>query len=201
MRRLAPLAPILLLAAACSSNAASGSDPGGAGTQGPRGRAGTPSPTVYRPGPNAATSARAEMKDAQGRSVGTVALTQTPYGVLVTADLANLPPGTHAFHVHDVGTCEPPFTSAGGHFNPTLRAHGVLTPAGFHAGDMPNVTIAANGTGRAEQVNSAIALDAGARGVFDADGSTVLVHANADDYRSDPAGNAGPRIACGVIAR
>jgi Cu-Zn family superoxide dismutase len=103
--------------------------------------------------------------------------------------------------VHEVGVCEPPFTNAGGHFNPTQRAHGILNAPGYHAGDMPNLTIASTGTGRAEVLNPNIALDASARGVFDADGSSIVVHASADDYRSDPAGNAGPRIACGVVAR
>ena len=201
MRRLACLASALLLSAACSSSG-TGAPPGGAGGPGGPGRTTRgDAPAVYRPGPNAVQTARAEMKDQQGRTIGTVTLTQTPHGVLVAADLASLPAGTHAFHVHEVGVCESPFTNAGGHLNTTQRVHGMLNPAGYHAGDMPNITIAAAGTGRAEVLNANIALDAGARGVFDADGSSVIVHASPDDYRSDPAGNAGPRIACGVVTR
>lgn len=146
-------------------------------------------------------TARADLSDASGQPVGSATLTQTPHGVLISARLHNLPSGDHAFHVHAVGECRPPFTSAGGHFNPTNRQHGIKNPAGMHSGDMPNITIPESGSVQFEVLNTAISLEEGGNGVFDEDGAALVVHADADDYKSDPAGNAGARIACGVITR
>ena len=145
--------------------------------------------------------AKATMKDASGKDVGQVALMQTPHGVLVKLSLKGAVPGEHAFHVHAVGKCEPPFTSAGGHFNPATRKHGLEAAEGAHAGDMPNLHIPAGGELVIEIANPMISLVKGQpNSVFDADGSALVIHAGADDYKSDPTGNAGDRIACGVIA-
>ena len=151
--------------------------------------------------PAAAQTAKASLKNAEGKDVGTVTLTQTPHGVLLSLAVKGLPPGEHAFHVHAVGKCEPPsFTSAGGHFNPDGHKHGMMAAEGQHAGDMPNLFIPANGELTAEVQNAAITLDKGKpNSVFDADGSTLIIHANKDDYKTDPTGDAGGRIACGVI--
>ena len=114
--------------------------------------------------------------------------------------LKSIPPGEHAFHVHAVGKCEPPFTTAGGHFNPGNKKHGMEAAEGAHAGDMPNLHVPASGELVIEVANPAISLVKGQPGsVFDADGSAIVIHAGADDYKSDPAGNAGGRIVCGVI--
>jgi Cu-Zn family superoxide dismutase len=149
----------------------------------------------------ARTIAHAELSDASGQPVGSATLTQTPHGVLISAQLHDLPPGEHAFHVHAVGKCEPPFTSAGPHFNPTDRQHGIENPAGMHGGDMPNLTVPASGTIQFQVLNQLVSISEGGNRLLDDDGASLMVHASADDYVSDPAGNAGARIACGVITR
>lgn len=150
--------------------------------------------------PATAQSANAALKSADGKNVGSVKLTQLPYGVLLTLEAKGLPAGTHAFHVHAVGKCAPPFTSAGGHFNPAGKKHGIAVPEGHHAGDMPNIHVPESGDLTIEVVNAAITLGKGKPGsVFDSDGSAIVIHEGADDYKSDPAGAAGKRIACGVI--
>lgn len=144
--------------------------------------------------------AKATLKDASGKEVGQAALVQTPHGVLVKLSLKGAAPGEHAFHVHAVGKCEPPFIGAGGHFNPGAKKHGMEAVEGSHAGDMPNLHIPASGELVIEVANPMITLVKGQpNSVFDADGSALVIHAGADDYKSDPTGNAGDRIACGVI--
>ena len=151
--------------------------------------------------PAFAQTAKAPLKDATGKDVGTVNLTQTPHGVLLKLSLKGVPPGEHAFHVHAVGKCEQPFTSAGGHFNPGSKKHGMAAADGPHAGDMPNLYVPASGELVVEIANPAISLVKGQpNSVFDADGSAIIVHAGVDDYKTDPTGNAGDRIACGVIS-
>jgi Cu-Zn family superoxide dismutase len=150
--------------------------------------------------PAAAQTAKAALKNLDGKDVGTVTLTETPHGVLLSLSVKGLPPGEHAFHVHAVGKCEPPFTSAGGHFNPGGKKHGMMAPEGQHAGDMPNLHIPASGELAVEVQNAAITLEKGKpNSVLDADGSTVIIHAGKDDYKTDPAGDSGGRIVCGVI--
>ena len=150
----------------------------------------------------AAQSAKATLKSADGKEVGTAALTETPAGVLIRVTVNGLPPGERAFHIHGVGKCEPPFTTAGGHFNPGSKKHGMEAADGAHAGDMPNLHVPASGDLLIEVANPAISLVKGQpNSVFDADGSAIVIHAKADDYKSDPAGNAGDRIACGVIVQ
>lgn len=145
----------------------------------------------------------AEFRDAQGREIGTANLTQTPNGVLIELELRGLPPGEHGFHVHETGRCEPEskFESAGGHYAPAKRAHGFLVEEGPHAGDMPNIFVGKDGTVRAHIVNDGITLGPGTATVFDADGSALIVHGKPDDYRSQPSGDAGDRLACAVIER
>ncbi|TAJ96300.1 MAG: superoxide dismutase family protein [Reyranella sp.] len=145
-------------------------------------------------------TAKASLKDAAGKDVGSVQLVQTPHGVLLKMALKGAVPGEHAFHIHAVGKCEAPFTSAGGHFNPASKKHGMEAAEGSHAGDMPNLHIPANGELTIEIANPMVSLVKGqANSVFDADGSAIIIHAGVDDYRTDPTGNAGDRIACGVI--
>ena len=150
--------------------------------------------------PAAAQSAKATLKTADGKDAGAATLTQTPSGVLIALSVKNLPAGEHAFHVHAVGKCEPPFTSAGGHFNPDSKKHGLMASDGHHAGDMPNLHIAASGEIAVEVVNASITLDKGKpNSVFGPNGTAIVVHAGKDDYKTDPTGDAGGRIACGVI--
>jgi Cu-Zn family superoxide dismutase len=144
-------------------------------------------------------TAKAELKDATGKSVGMVTLTETPHGVLMHAMVMGIPAGTHAFHVHTTGACVPPFTSAGGHFNPGTKQHGMMNDMGMHAGDMPNIVAGSDGMVTFDVLNSAVTLKAGANSLFKDGGTALMIHGGADDYKSDPAGNAGPRIACGVV--
>lgn len=146
--------------------------------------------------PAEAADAVADLRSPSGQDVGQVALTETPHGTLLHAQLRNLPPGTHAFHVHETGKCIPPFGSAGGHFNPTGAGHGLADDDGAHAGDMPNVHVPASGRLNQEVFNSRLKLN---DKLFDEDGAAIVMHAGADDYATNPAGAAGSRIACGVI--
>lgn len=146
-----------------------------------------------------ATEATAAMTDSEGNSVGTVALEQATQGTLLHARLTGLEPGTLAIHVHETGKCDAPdFKSAGGHYNPTDKAHGFFAEDGYHAGDLTNIHIPESGILEVEFFSERLKLD---DGLFDEDGAALVIHADADDYRTDPAGDAGARIACGVIER
>jgi len=147
-----------------------------------------------------AQTAKATVKNDKGATIGSIALTQVTDGVLVKLAVKELPPGEHAFHVHAVGKCEPPFTSAGGHFNPDNKKHGMMSGDGHHAGDMPNLIVPASGEIAVEVVNAAVTLDKGKpNSLFKPDGTAFVIHAAADDYKTDPTGNAGSRIACAVV--
>jgi Cu-Zn family superoxide dismutase len=154
--------------------------------------------TVSAPG-SAAELANAQLKDSSGKAVGDADLRQTQAGVLIKLQLKGVKPGEHAFHIHAVGKCEAPFESAGGHFNPSHTHHGMMAGEG-HAGDMPNLYVPQSGDLSVEVLNREVTLEKGKpNSLFDNDGSSLVLHAKADDYKSDPAGNAGERIACGVV--
>jgi Cu-Zn family superoxide dismutase len=164
-----------------------------------------PSPSPQSPAAPAATAptsamsqASAVLRDLTGRRVGTATFTDTYTGVLVSADLMGLGLGAHGIHIHEVGRCEAPFTTAGGHFNPEHRHHGFLNPNGSHLGDMPNIDTPAAGQLRFEFLLPGVTLK-GANALLDADGASIVVHSGRDDYSTDPSGNSGSRIACGVI--
>ena len=141
-----------------------------------------------------------ELLSAGGESLGKATLAQEADGVRVTAAVSGLAAGSYAVHLHAVGKCEgPDFTSAGGHFNPAMKQHGRLNPAGEHSGDLPNITVGDDRKGTLDALRPGLRLVDGDSPLLDADGAAVVLHAQADDYRSDPAGNAGARIACGVV--
>jgi Cu-Zn family superoxide dismutase len=148
-------------------------------------------------------AARAVMYDLNGAPVGTAVLTQDVSGVVnVRIESLTLPAGTHGIHFHQVGKCEggtTAFSTAGGHFNPLGKEHGLENPRGPHAGDAPNVVVPASGVGKVSFTTDRVSLIPGAISLFDADGSSIVVHGGADDQASQPAGNSGPRIACGVV--
>lgn len=138
----------------------------------------------------------AELLNGEGAAVGTALVEQVEEGVRVTVAVTGIPAGPHGAHVHTVGRCEAPgFTSAGGHWNPGGTQHGLENPAGPHAGDMPNLVVADDGTGAFSFILSGGSFAA----LMDADGAAVVIHAGPDDMHSDPAGNSGGRIACGVL--
>ncbi|HEY8851230.1 MAG TPA: superoxide dismutase family protein [Gemmatimonadaceae bacterium] len=152
---------------------------------------------------NAVSRATAIMYDLNGAPIGTAELWQDPSG-MVNVEIASLalPAGTHGIHFHEVAKCEggaTAFSTAGGHYNPLGKQHGLSNPLGAHAGDAPNVVVPASGLVRVAFTTSRVTLTPGTISLFDADGSSIVVHANADDQVSQPAGNSGPRIACGVI--
>lgn len=145
--------------------------------------------------------ARAMVRTASGASLGELTFTQTGTGVRITGTLVGLSPGAHGFHLHQVGRCEPAeFTSAGGHLNPAGRRHGLESPSGPHAGDMPNIMSDASGRAVVDVTTDRVTLDPGGS-LFDVDGTAIVVHAAPDDQRTDPAGSAGARVGCGVIVR
>jgi Cu-Zn family superoxide dismutase len=147
-------------------------------------------------------SANAVLMDPDGNKIGNVAISELAQGVRIFARADGLPPGVHAFHIHETGRCDPPdFKSAGGHYNPTGKQHGWDNPQGHHAGDFANVHVHEDGRLAVEYFTDAVTLGEGQTTLFDEDGSAVVMHESADDYRTDPAGAAGARIACGVISK
>jgi Cu-Zn family superoxide dismutase len=147
-------------------------------------------------------AAGAPLKDKEGKDVGAATLIQTAEGVRIAVTGYRLPPGTHGLHIHAVGECQPPdFTSAGAHFNPTGKQHGRLNPAGPHAGDLPNLAVAASGEGGIDITTKAMTLDPGPASLLGGKGTSIVIHAGADDEKTDPTGNSGARIACGVITK
>lgn len=156
--------------------------------------------------------ATATLATAEGDTVATVTMASAPTGVLVRVEFSNMPAGTYALHVHETGACTPDFEAAGGHFNPTGAEHGFLAEGGPHLGDLPNVTIPDSGIAVFEFFAPGLSIDAGpppeggnagaapAPGfLFDGDGAAMLIHAMPDDYITPPAGDAGDRLACGVL--
>jgi Cu-Zn family superoxide dismutase len=146
--------------------------------------------------------AAADLKDKDGKSVGMATFTEVSGGIRIVVEAKDLPPGPHAVHIHAVGKCDAPdFMTSGGHFNPGNKQHGSLSAQGPHAGDLPNMSVDGLGAGRLETVTDRITIAAGPNSVFDADGSALVIHAGSDDYRTDPMGNSGGRIACGVLVK
>ncbi|HET9489527.1 MAG TPA: superoxide dismutase family protein [Methylomirabilota bacterium] len=146
-------------------------------------------------------TATAVLRNARDEVVGTASLAQVTGGVRIVVTVSGLPPGDKGVHIHEMGRCDPPsFASAGGHFNPTRRGHGILNPAGPHVGDLPNMRVDADGTGRLETFTERVTLGTGWNSLLD-DARALVIHAAADDHRTDPTGNSGPRLACGVLVK
>jgi Cu-Zn family superoxide dismutase len=140
--------------------------------------------------------AQAEIQNRDGDVVGNAVLRETPAGVLLHVKMAGLPAGEHGFHIHETGKCEPPFDSAGGHLTETGSAHGFLRERGAHIGDMPNIHVPESGALELQVLTLVTDMDSQ---LFDLDGAALVIHQGADDYNSQPSGDAGPRLACGVI--
>lgn len=148
---------------------------------------------------NAAT-VTVKMMNTKGESIGTADITELAKGVKIDLDLKGLPPGEHAFHIHEKGTCTAPkFESAGGHFAPSHHGHGFDSKKGFHAGDMSNIMVAADGSVKEEIINTEVTLGKGASSLKKTGGTAFVIHEKADDYKSQPSGAAGSRLACGEI--
>jgi len=154
--------------------------------------------------PRSATRATATLRDTAGAEVGVATFTQERDGaVRLEAEVTGLPPGAHGIHVHTTGSCDAAgataFGAAGGHFNPTARPHGLRHPQGGHLGDLPNLDLGDDGRGELRTTSTRFTLSPGAASLLDADGSALVIHAGPDDQRTDPTGNSGGRIACGVV--
>jgi superoxide dismutase, Cu-Zn family len=149
-------------------------------------------------------SAHADIMDAKGATIGTAKIKAVKDGVQIQVKVMGLPAGDHGIHIHTVGKCEgPAFTTAGGHFNPTTAHHGINNTMDPHPhlGDLPNLTVAADGNGTATFVAKGVTLGDDANSLFHDGGTALVIHAKADDLMSDPSGNSGDRIACGVIEK
>jgi Cu-Zn family superoxide dismutase len=177
--RTAPLLVLPILAlAACATGGASPSDRAQSVSSG--------------------STAIARVRDASGRELGTLTLRETAAGISTTGTLRGIAPGVHGIHLHTTGRCDAPFTTAGGHWNPTMHKHGFDNPQGPHLGDMRNVDVGSDSVATVSTTSAGGSLR-GAGGLLDTDGAAVVVHAGPDDYRTDPAGNSGARVACGVV--
>ncbi len=161
-------------------------------------------PSAAAPPAQGTTEASAELHDAAGRVVGLAQLTEDANGVWITLVVNGLPWGAHGIHIHNVGRCDPPdFASAGDHFNPSRQAHGLYAVGGPHAGDLPVLIVGTEGNAMYQTINPRVTLALGnpAASLFDGDGTALVIHIGPDDQSTEPAGNSGGRIACGVIRR
>ena len=146
--------------------------------------------------------ARADILNPEGKSIGTATLTEQKKGVQVKLKVSGLTPGKHGFHIHENGACTTPdFKSAGAHFNPLHKQHGVDNPSGKHAGDLPNLEVKQDGSVEATVVATGTTLRKGPSSLLKEGGTAIVIHAEPDDNMSDPAGNAGARVACGVVVK
>jgi len=153
-------------------------------------------------GQAASQSAHADIVNAQGQKIGTAAIIGASDGVDIAVTVENLPPGTHGIHIHTVGKCDgPAFTTAGGHFNPTMKKHGKDNPDGPHEGDLLNLEAGPDGKAMGNFHAMGVTLGDGPNSLFHDGGTAIVIHAAADDYKTDPSGNSGARIACGVIEK
>ena len=149
-----------------------------------------------------AAKTKVDLKDAQGKEVGSIVIWDQGPGVSLDLHLHDLTPGVHAIHFHQVPKCEAPdFKSAGGHFNPENKKHGFDSPDGYHAGDMTNFTVDAGGKAEVHLEDKEVTLKDGPHSLLGGSGAAIVVHAKADDYKTDPSGNSGDRVACGVITK
>jgi Cu-Zn family superoxide dismutase len=147
-------------------------------------------------------SAHADIVNAQGQKIGTAMLSAADGGVKIDVSVSQLPPGTHGIHIHAVGKCEgSDFKTAGGHFNPTTKEHGKDNPKGPHAGDLNNIEVGADGSAKAVLLDTLVTLGDGPNSLFHEGGTAIVIHEKTDDYKTDPSGNSGGRIACGVIVK
>jgi Cu-Zn family superoxide dismutase len=144
-------------------------------------------------------TAQATIRDQSGRVLGILSVNETGQGFVTTGTLQHLAPGIHGIHIHTTGSCTGTFTSAGGHWNPTSRQHGFENPLGPHLGDLQNIVADADSSAAVAVSNRGGGYLRGVSGLLDGDGASVVVHSGPDDYRTDPAGNSGARIACGVL--
>lgn len=180
MRPALPLLAVALIAGCATSGSSAGSSASNS--------AGT-----------SAGSAQATIRDQSGRVLGTLTLTESGRGFVTTGTLDHLSPGVHGIHIHTIGACTGTFTSAGGHWNPTGHQHGFENPMGPHLGDLQNIVAAADSSADVAVSNRGGGFLRGVGGLLDGDGASIVVHSGPDDYRTDPAGNSGARIACGVL--
>ena len=159
------------------------------------------STSVFAQPPMVGAGGQVELKTPSGESVGTATLMSESGGTRLKVSVKGLPPGPHGIHIHETGQCNPPdFMSAGGHYNPTIKQHGLNNPQGAHDGDMQNLTVGADGSGTFEALLEDVSVMGGAGDLFKTGGTALVIHAAADDQVTDPSGNSGARIACGVIA-
>ena len=204
MRRAFPLLASLLALAACTSGGDTAADSAGDSATAGTGASTTGGATGGAAAGTAgggADSARATavLRSAAGRDIGTITITESGGGLSVAGHLTGVAPGTHGIHFHMVGQCSPPYESAGAHWNPNGRQHGMENPQGPHFGDLPNITAGADSTAHVAGTTRGGTLR-GANGLMDADGAAIIIHAAADDNRTDPSGNSGNRIICGVVS-
>jgi Cu-Zn family superoxide dismutase len=151
---------------------------------------------------NSSAKTTVEVKDAQGKSVGSIVIWDEGSGVALGLHLHDLTPGDHAIHFHQVPKCEgPDFKSAGGHFNPDAKKHGFDSPDGHHAGDMKNFQVGPDGKAEVQLTDAEVTLKDGPHSLFSNGGTAIVIHAKADDYKTDPSGNSGDRVYCGVLTK